>query len=44
MRAEALKRQAYSIAAIRTLARARLPKPVFDFRHRRRREMTEGPQ
>jgi isopentenyl diphosphate isomerase/L-lactate dehydrogenase-like FMN-dependent dehydrogenase len=31
MRAEALKRQAYSIAAIRTLARARLPKPVFDF-------------
>ena len=31
MRAEALKRQGYSIAAIRTLARARLPKPVFDF-------------
>jgi len=31
MRADALKRQAYSIAAIRTLARARLPKPVFDF-------------
>jgi L-lactate dehydrogenase (cytochrome) len=31
MRAEALKRQGYSIAAMRTLARARLPKPVFDF-------------
>ena len=31
MRADALKRQAYSIAAVRTLARARLPKPVFDF-------------
>jgi L-lactate dehydrogenase (cytochrome)/(S)-mandelate dehydrogenase len=31
MSAEALKRQAYSIAAVRTLARARLPKPVFDF-------------
>jgi L-lactate dehydrogenase (cytochrome)/(S)-mandelate dehydrogenase len=31
MRAEALKRQAYSIAAVRALARARLPKPVFDF-------------
>jgi L-lactate dehydrogenase (cytochrome) len=31
MRAETLKRQGYSIAAMRTLARARLPKPVFDF-------------
>jgi L-lactate dehydrogenase (cytochrome)/(S)-mandelate dehydrogenase len=31
MRAGALKRRAYSIAAIRALARARLPRPVFDF-------------
>jgi isopentenyl diphosphate isomerase/L-lactate dehydrogenase-like FMN-dependent dehydrogenase len=31
MRPEALKRQAYSIAAIRRLAGARLPRPVFDF-------------
>ena len=31
MRAEALKRKAYSIAAVRALARARLPRPVFDF-------------
>ena len=31
MRPEALKRQAYSIAAVRELARGRLPRPVFDF-------------
>ena len=31
MRAEALKRKGYSIAAMRRLARARLPRAVFDF-------------